>query len=372
MTTTATKPIHIVNLQAQNAAFRGDILAAVERVVDHGQFILGPEVEALEQRFATRCRTAHAVGVSDGTAALTLALRALGLKAGDEVIVPPNSFIASASSVVHAGGRPRFADVGDDYNLDPRSVERAVSERTRGIIAVHLTGRPCAMRELEAIAARHGLWIVEDAAQALGANSRNRPVGSIGRVGCFSLHPLKTGGSCGDGGMVVTNDDALAHKIRLLRNHGMSARQEDCTHWGFNARLDTIQAGIVLAKLPHLDGWIARRRANAEIYRTHLVGDITVPPDRDEDVAVYQTFPILTERRDELMAYLRSLDISTSVHYRVPMHLLDACAGLGYKTGDFPVAESQAERLLSLPVHEGLTDGDILRVCEGVQRFFSA
>ncbi len=368
---TATKPIQAINVQQQNAALRADILSAVGRVIDHGQFILGPEVEALERQWAALCDTSHAVGVSNGTTALTLTLRALRVKSGDEVITAPNSFIASASAIVHAGARPRFADVGADYNLDPQAVERAITKQTRGIVVVHLGGRPAAMEALGVIAKRHGLWIVEDAAQAPSAKIHGQPVGSFGAAGCFSLHPLKTAGACGDAGIIVTNNGDLADRLRLLRNHGFTSRQEDCAHWGFNARLDAIQAAIVLTKLPHLQGWVTQRRANAAVYRENLPELVTLPPERAENFAVYQTFPILADQRDTLAEHLQSLDISTAVHYRVPMHLLDACVGLGYGVGDFPVAESQATRLLSLPIHEGLNESDILRVCEAVAGFYT-
>lgn len=371
MTVVATKPIDAVNVQGQNAKLREEILAAVGRIIDHGQYILGPEVETLEQQWAAHCDAAHGIGVSNGTTALTLTLRALGLKSGDEVITTPNSFIASTSAIVHAGARPRFADVGPDYNISPSSVEQAITAHTRGIVVVHLAGRPAAMGELCAIADRHGLWIVEDAAQAFGAKTHDRPVGSFGAAGCFSLHPLKIVGSCGDAGIIVTNDTSLADRLRLLRNHGFTARQEDCSHWGFNARLDAMQAAIVLAKLPHLQDWISQRRANAAVYREHLAPAVTLPPERSENFTVYQTFPVLVDRRDELAEHLTSLDISTAVHYTTPIHLLDACVGLGYGRGDFPAAESQAERLISLPIHEGLTEGDILRVCEAISGFLA-
>ncbi len=371
MTVVATKPIHAVNVQPQNAKLRKDILAAVDRIIDHGQYILGPEVDTLERKWAALCHTCHGIGVSNGTTALTLTLRALGLKSGNEVITTPNSFIASTSAIVHAGARPRFADVGTDYNISPSSVEQAITAHTRGIVVVHLAGRPAAMGELLDIADRHGLWIVEDAAQAFGAIIHDRPVGSFGIAGCFSLHPLKIVGGCGDAGIITTNDTGLADRLRLLRNHGFTTRQEDCAHWGFNARLDAMQAAIVLAKLPHLQDWISQRRVNAAAYREHLPPAVTLPPERTEDFSVYQTFPVLVDRRNELAEYLTSLDISTAVHYSTPIHLLDACVGLGYGRGDFPVTESQAERLISLPVHEGLDRDDVLRVCEAISGFYA-
>lgn len=368
--TLSSPTVTMVNVRQQNAELASELVAAVERVVHHGQFVLGPEVDALEQRWAALCGTRFAVGVSDGTAALTLTLRALGVADGDEVITAPNSFIASVSAIVHAGGKPRLADVGSDFNLDPAAVECAVTEQTKGIIAVHLAGRPAPMRELLAVAERHGLWMLEDAAQAMGAKVDGKPVGSLGVAGCFSLHPLKTLGACGDAGMVTTNDEALTVRLRRLRNHGFTKRQEDCSVWGFNARIDTIQAAMVLAKLPMLEQWIARRRANAVVYRNRIADLVDIPRDREGDTPTYQTFPVLADRRDELKAALLSAGVETAIHYATPIHLLPVAADLGYGRGDFPHAESQARRLLSLPIHEGLDEHDIGRVCRAIEGFY--
>lgn len=363
--------VTMVNVRRQNAELVSELVAAVQRVVRHGQYVLGPEVEELEQRWAALSGTRFAVGVSDGTAALTLTLRALGLAEGDEVITAPNSFIASVSAIVHAGGKPRLSDVGSDFNLDPTAVERAVTERTKGIIAVHLAGRPAPMGELLNVAERHGLWILEDAAQAIGAAVDGKPVGSLGLAGCFSLHPLKTLGACGDAGMVTTDDEALAGRLRRLRNHGITKRQEDCSVWGFNARIDTIQAAMVLVKLPMLEQWIARRRANAAVYREHIGALVDFPSDRAKDTPTYQTFPVLVDRRDELRAALLSAGIETAIHYATPIHLLPVAADLGHGPGDFPHAESQARRLISLPIHEGLEEHDIRRVCGIIEGFYA-
>ena len=386
MTPQVATSIPYVDLVTQHAALREEVLAAVARVLDHGQFVFGPEVAQLEERWARQCDVAHAVGVSNGTAGLFLILKALGIGPGDEVITPPNSFLASTSSIVHADATPRFADVGDDFNIDPDSVRRAITPRTRAIIAVHLTGRPADMDALVALAEEHGLDVIEDAAQAIGATCKGRSVGGLGRAACFSLHPLKTVGACGDGGIITTNDDELADRLRLLRNHGLTRRQEDCTEWGYNARLDTIQAAVALVKIERLEEWTACRREHATIYRERLgdggVGEgnasaalggpsagMSIPTDRPEDRAVYHTFSIEVDRRDELVEHLTSAGVGCAVHYRVPIHLLDVARELGYSRGDLPVAERQADRVVSLPIHEGLGADRIHTVCDRILEF---
>ncbi|MFQ5493863.1 MAG: DegT/DnrJ/EryC1/StrS family aminotransferase [Phycisphaerae bacterium] len=359
-----------VDLAGQNKPLRGALLSAVERVLDHGRFILGPEVEQLEAAWARRCGTRHAVSVGSGTDALFLVLKALGIGDGDEVITAPNSFVASASAVVHAGARPCFADVGDDFNLNPDAVRRCITDRTRAIIPVHLTGRPAAMDRINDIAASRSIAVIEDAAQAMGAMCGGRPVGGLARAACFSLHPLKTAGACGDAGMITTDDNDLADRLRRLRNHGFARRQEDCNEWGYNTRMDTLQAALALVKLDHLDEWTSRRRAHAALYRERLAGLVRIPDDRPEDCAVYHTFPVEADRRDELTEHLHYRGIGCAVHYRVPIHLLPAARSLGYKPGDLPMAERQADRIVSLPIHEGLTEQQLDRVCDAVRSFY--
>lgn len=363
--------VPFVDLAAQHAPLREALLAAVGRVIDHGQYILGPEVVELEQRWAAMCHVRHAVGVSNGTDALFLVLKALGVGTGDEVITAPNSFLASASCIVMAGATPRFCDVGDDFNLDADLLPLCVTPRTKGIIAVHLAGRPAEMDRMVSIADAHGLWVIEDAAQAFGARFQGQPVGGLARAACFSLHPLKTGGACGDGGMITTDEDLLAQRLRLLRNHGLHARQEDCAVWGYNMRLDTIQAAIMLVKLDHHGEWVRRRRANAARLRHGLSGVLRVPDDRPGDVCVYQNFLAEAERRDELVEFLRGRGIGCAVHYPKPIHRLRPMLGASPPQPPLPVAESQAERIISLPVHPQLNSDDIERVCEEVQSFYS-
>src|SRR6266540_4258855 len=265
-----TKTMHVpfVNIGAQHAPIKAELLDAIGRVIDSGMYVLGQQ---FEQRFAELCGTRYAVGLNSGTDALVLALRALGIGPGDEVITAANSFIASAGCAAMLGARPVLADVGDDYNLDPASVERAITPRTKAIIPVHLTGRPARMDELMQLAEAHDLYVVEDAAQAVCAEYRGRRVGSIGIAGCFSLHPLKTLSAIGDGGVVTTDDEGLYEEFKLLRNIGLKTRDDAVTRSG-NSRLDTLQAASLLVKMKYIEEWTEQRRANARRYRELLAG----------------------------------------------------------------------------------------------------
>lgn len=342
------------------------------RVLDHGRFVLGDEVDEFEARFATLAGTRYAVAVNSGTDALVLALRALEVGAGDEVITAPNSFVASASCILMAGARPAFVDVREDYNLDPDLLERAITPRTKAILPVHLTGRPADMDPILEVARQHGLFVVEDCAQAVLAEYRGRRVGSFGTLGCFSLHPLKTLNACGDGGVVTTNDEALRRRLRVMRNLGLRTRDE-CAEWSGNSRLDTMQAAMLLVKLEHVQTWTEARRAHATFYQHALAGlpGLSTPVERRHEKSVFHTFVIQADRRDALKAHLASVGIETAVHYPVPIHLQPAAAGLGYGSGSFPTTERLAERILSLPVHGGLAHDQLAHVAGSIRSFFS-
>jgi dTDP-4-amino-4,6-dideoxygalactose transaminase len=371
MTPTALR-IPYTNLAVQHVALRDELLAAAGRVLDHGKFILGPEVEEFEGRFAALCGVDHAVGVGNGTDALVLALRVLNIGAGDEVITPPNSFVASAAAIALVGARPVFVDVADDLNIDVSLIEAAITPRTRAILPVHLTGRPAQMGPLMKIARDHNLRVIEDCAQAVCAESDGRRVGSFGDVGCFSLHPLKTLNACGDGGVLTTADPAIARRLRELRNLGLETRDE-CVEWSGNSRLDTLQAALLLVKLAHLDDWTERRRAHAATYRQLLDGvrGIELPVVRSTERAVHHTFVIQADRRADLRAFLSECGVGTQIHYPVPIHLQSAARDLGYGPGSFPVAESQAGRILSLPVYPELTAGELALVASSIRSFYS-
>jgi dTDP-4-amino-4,6-dideoxygalactose transaminase len=362
-----------VNLGAQYAGIKEEILERIGGLLDSGAFILGQEVSQFESAFAALCGTRHAIGVANGTDALFLSLMALDIGAGDEVITAPNSFLASASSIALAGARPVFADVLDDFNLDPAAVRKAITPRTKAIIAVHLTGRPARMVELLAIAKEHGVQVIEDCAQAIGATLNGQHVGSFGITGCFSLHPLKNLAAAGDGGVITTNDDAVHTHLLKARNHGLRDR-DHCSFFSYNSRLDNLQAAILNVKLRELPRWTARRRAIAATYLKELdgVGDLLLPHDGKGEFGVYHTFIIQTARRDALKQYLADHGVDTKVHYPVPIHLQDAAQYLGHKRGDFPVTERQAETILSLPIFAELTDGQVDHVAAMVNAFFNA
>jgi dTDP-4-amino-4,6-dideoxygalactose transaminase len=361
--------IPYVDIAGQHAPLRDELLSAIGDVIDSGHFILGPRVEEFERQFAELCGTRHAIGVGNGTDALVLSLRALGVGPGDEVVTAPNSFIASASAIKVAGAEVRFADVGEDYNLDPDAVEGALSERTKAIMPVHLTGRPADVAGLE----RYGLPVVEDAAQAvLAAAPDGKRVGALGRIGCFSLHPLKTLNALGDAGAITTDDDDLAAELRELRNIGLRGR-DDAAHWSGNSRLDELQAAALLVKLRHLEPATESRRANAEAYRAGLadVEQIRIPDDPPGAYSVYHTFVVRAQRRDELRSHLAERGIGTAIHYPTPIHMTTIGRTLGYAEGSFPNTEAQAREIVSLPVHQGLSDDAIGVVCAAIKEFYA-
>ena len=297
-------------------------------------------------------------------------MRALGIGAGDEVITAPNSYLASASSIALAGATPVFADVREDYNIDPEQIERAITKKTKAIIPVHLTGRPADMKAILAIAKKNKLHVIEDCAQAIGAKYTNQPVGSFGITGSFSLHPLKNLAACGDGGVITTNDDTLNSYLTKARTHGHSSRDE-VDFWSFNTRIDNLQSAILNVKFTQLEKWNNRRRAIASMYREALKGlPIYLPTDTKDEHAVYHTFIIQSDRRDALMQFLAEQGVDTKIHYPVPIHLQKAAAYLGYKKGDFPVTEKQCETILSLPVFPQLTDDEVNYTCEKILAFY--
>lgn len=360
-----------IDIAAQHAAIKAELLEAVGRVIDSGQFVFGEHVELFEQCFAELCGVRYTVAVNSGTDALILALRALGVGPGDEVITVPNSFVATASCIALGGGRPVFVDVRDDYNMDPDQLERAITPRTRAILPVHLTGRPADMDPILEVAKAHGVHVVEDAAQAVLAEYRGRRVGSFGAIGCFSLHPLKTLSACGDGGVLTTNDEALYHEFKMLRNHGLRNRDE-CDVWSINSRLDTLQAAILMVKLKYLNQWTERRRANAIFYQEMLddVPGLSIPSDQPYEKAVYHTFVVQAEKRDELRQYLADHGIGSAIHYPIPIHLQKAAASLAYPPGSFPVAEKQAKHILSLPIYPELRQEEIEYVAQTIRAFY--
>ncbi len=369
MSTPAKMRIPYVDIAAQFAEQRGELMTLIERVLSSGQYIDGEFVQQAEAGMAALCGVKHAVALNSGTDALFLGMKALGIGPGDEVITPPNSFVASTAAIVHVDARPVFVDVLPDQNIDPDQIAKAITPRTKAIMPVHLTGRIADMQPILDLAQRHSLFVIEDAAQSIGSTYDGRLAGSIGHVGCFSTHPLKNLNTCGDGGFLTTNDDAVAAAVRQLRNHGMADRNT-VTQFGYVSRMDALQAAIVNYRFGKLGETIRARRENAARYRALLDAELVfMPPDRQIEFNTYHTFVVQVDRRDALQRHLAGHSIGTAIHYPVPIHLQPAAAALGYKAGDFPVTERQAQRILTLPVHPSLRLEQIEEVAERVNAF---
>jgi dTDP-4-amino-4,6-dideoxygalactose transaminase len=361
--------IPYVDIGAQTRSFKKDLLLSIEEVLDHGNFILGKEVQSFEEKFASYCGVRFAIGVNSGTDALFLSLKALGIGQGDEVITAPNSFIATASVIIAAGAKPVFVDVQNDYNINPDLIEQAITPRTRAVMPVHLTGRPADMDPIREIACKHKIHVIEDAAQAVGAKYRDKKVGALGGIGCFSLHPLKTLNACGDGGIITTDNEQIFEELRRLRNFGLVNRDETVV-WGYNSRLDSLQAAILLVKLKWLDEWNMKRRQNAKVYTSKLNGIVDIPGAQPHEFCVFHTFVVQVEKRSELQYYLQNHGIGTRIHYPIPIHLQPAARELGYQQGDFPVCEEQSQKILSLPIHQGMKEDHVHYVADNIISFY--
>jgi dTDP-3-amino-3,4,6-trideoxy-alpha-D-glucose transaminase len=360
--------VPFADLRCQLQAVRGEIDTAVARVLDSGRFILGPEGEAFEKEMAARLQAPHCVAVANGTEALQLALEALGVGPGDEVVTSPLTAAFTGLAILRAGARPVFADVDPlTLNLDPEAADRAVTQRTKALLPVHLYGHPADLDPLMALARDRGLALVEDACQAVGARYRGRPVGCLAGMGALSFYPTKNLGALGDGGAVLVDDPGRAQRLRQLRNGGQSDRYHHEVA-GLNSRLDELQAAVLRVGLRHLDAWTARRRALAGIYLRELLGArVRLPKEQAYATAVYHLFVISHPKRDELMARLKERGIETLIHYPIPLHLQPAFAHLGGRPGHFPVAEAAARSILSLPLHPGMTDEQARRVAAAVR-----
>lgn len=358
-----------INLGLQHQKDKSEILKKVESILDSGMFILGEEVQSFEEQFAKLCDTQYAIGVANGTDALVLALKAIGVGPGDEVITAPNSYLASASSIELTGARAVFADVGEDYNLDPEKLEEKITGKTKAIIAVHLTGRPAKMDEINEIACKHELKVIEDAAQAVGAKYKSKPVGGLGFIGSFSLHPLKNLAAAGDAGILTTNDKDTYEWLLKARTHGMKSRDE-CEFWSLNSRLDALQAGILNVKIKNLDSWTKRRREIASKYITALKEYVWVPQEEEHEYSVYHTFIIRSKERDQLQAHLAEHGIDTKVHYPIPIHKQEAAKNNVSAQLAYPETDRQVDEILSLPVYPELTDEQVDYVCKSILNFY--
>ncbi len=396
---TRTQPVPLLDLKAQYATLREEIREAIDRVADAQYFILGPEVEALEKEVAAYSQCEFGIGMSSGSDALLVALMAIDLKPGDEVITSTYTFFATAGAIARLNAKPVFVDINPlTYNIDPAQVEAAITDRTRAIIPIHLYGQMADMDPIMEIARRNELYVIEDAAQAIGAELNGRRAGSIGNMGCFSFFPSKNLGGFGDGGMITTNNAELAKRVKLLRNHGYSPKYYNKVVGG-NFRLDAIQAGILRVKLKYLDQWTEARQRNAATYRrlfeeaelsinpstiaglNGAPGDgnqlsemsgVVLPRENQNGRHIYNQFVIRSGRRDELMKHLKARRIGTEIYYPVPMHEQECFADLDYGTGDFPLSESAAAETLALPIYPELTAEMIATVVNAIADFYTS
>jgi dTDP-4-amino-4,6-dideoxygalactose transaminase len=348
--------VPFVDLAAQYAGIKDEVDEAISRVVQSTAYILGKDVGLFEQEFADYCQAKHAIGVDSGTSALELALRAVEIGPGDEVIVPANTFIATALAVAYTGATPVLVEPDPNtHTIDVSAVERAIGSKTKAILPVHLYGQAADMEPLMRIAQQHSLLVIEDACQAHGARYKGVRVGSIGHIGAFSFYPAKNLGAYGDGGMVVTNDEAIATCVRQLRDYGQTEKYYHA-RLGYNRRLDTLQAAVLRVKLKYLDGWNQARRTAAQIYGRLLADKrVTTPKTPDYSEPVWHLYVIQSADRESLRSRLAQRGISTGIHYPIPIHLQPAFAFLGWSKGDFPITESIADRCLSLPMYPELT-----------------
>jgi dTDP-4-amino-4,6-dideoxygalactose transaminase len=355
--------IPFVDLKSLHREIKDDLREVFDRVLDNSTFVLGPEVQRFEQEFAAYCGTEHCVAVNTGTAAIHLALAALSIGPGDEVITVPHTFIATAEAITAVGAKPVFIDINPvSFTMDPSLLEAAITRKTRAIIPVDLYGQVADMDPILEIANRHGIPVIEDACQAHGAEYRGRKAGAFGVAGCFSFYPGKNLGACGEGGAVTTNDADLAQRIRLWRDHGSSKRYEHIFP-GLNMRMEGIQGGILSVKLKYLDRWNDQRRQAASAYDKALADtDIEVPTEMDYGRHVYHLYVIQSENRDALRQQLSDAGIESGLHYPTPLHLQEAYHFLGYKQGDFPVTERVKSRILSLPMYPGIDPKAVERV----------
>ncbi|HTH52207.1 MAG TPA: DegT/DnrJ/EryC1/StrS family aminotransferase [Pyrinomonadaceae bacterium] len=370
--------VPLLDLKEQNSVLRPEIEAALARVLDTNGFILGSEVAALEKELADYCGAKHAIGCASGSDAILLALMAHDIGPGDEVITTPYSFFATVSSITRLGAVPVFVDIEPDtYNLDPTKIEAVITERTKAIEPVHLYGQCSDMAAINEIASRRGIPVIEDAAQAIGAEEDGARAGAIGSIGCFSFYPSKNLGGMGDGGFLTTNDDGLASKLIALRNHGAEVKYYH--KWvGLNSRLDGFQGAVLRVKLPHLDTWTEARRENAARYRQMLTDaglteQIGLPVERPNGRHIYNQYVIrVPNRRDQLRSWLSEKDIGTDIYYPVPLHLQECFAYLGYKDGDLPESERAARETLALPIYPELKPEQQEYVVSTIAEFFAA
>jgi dTDP-4-amino-4,6-dideoxygalactose transaminase len=363
--------VNFVDLKAQYQTIKPEIDSAIQEVISNTAFILGKAVANFEQEFAGYCGVKHCMGVNSGTSALMMALKALDIGGGDEVITTTNTFIATAEAISYAGAKPVLVDMEDkSYNMDPTKLEKAITKKTKAIIPVHLYGQPAYMDPILQIAKSKGIMVVEDSAQAHGAEYKGKRTGGLAPVACFSFYPGKNLGAYGEGGAVTTDDDDIAQKVRMLRDHG-SPKKFYHEYIGTNCRLEGIQGAVLSVKLKHLDKWNDSRRKNADLYRKYLEGtEVKTPEAMTYAKHVYHIFCVRVKEREKLIDFLKGKDVYTNIHYPIPIHLQKAYEFLGYKKGDFPVTEGSMDQILSLPMFAELTEEHIKYTTDCIKEFY--
>ncbi len=365
--------VNFVDLKAQYQTIKPEIDKAIENVISNTAFILGKAVAEFEEQFAGYCGAKHCVGINSGTSALIMALKALDVDEGDEIITTPNTFIATAEAISFAGATPVLVDIEEkNYNLDPAKLEKAITAKTKAIIPVHLYGQPADMDPILKIAKKKGIPVIEDAAQAHGAQYKGKKTGGLATAACFSFYPGKNLGAYGEGGAVTTDDEGIAQKVRMLRDHG-SPKKFYHEFIGNNCRLEGIQGAVLSVKLKHLDKWNDGRRKNADLYRKYLEGTgVGLPEEMPYARHVYHVFCVRVKERQKLIDFLKEKGIFTNIHYPIPIHLQKAYSFLGYKKGDFPVTEGCMDKILSLPMFAELTEEEIKYTADCIREFYGA
>ena len=362
--------IPYVDLKQQYIKERKNLLKIIDRALKKDKWVGGDEVEKFEKKISKICKTKYCVALNSGTDALTLGLHLLGVRRGDEVITPANSFIASTAVIVHLGAKPVFIDVKKDQNIDEDKIEEKITKKTKAIMPVHLTGRMCAMDKIIKISKKYKIPVIEDCAQSILSSYKNRMSGSWGDVGCFSAHPLKNLNAIGDAGYLTTNNKSIYKKVKNLRTHGMDQSRDNIKSFGYVSRMDNIQAAILNYRLLNLKNIIEKRRKNVNLYLKYLnLKKIDFPLEKDYEFNTYHTFVIQVNNRDNLKNYLNTRKIETAIHYPTPIHLQSASKFLNYKRGSFPETESQSKKILTLPIHQDLKKKDIFRIAKSINEF---
>tara|TARA_B100000780_G_scaffold278080_1_gene250458 strand:+ start:1857 stop:2981 length:1125 start_codon:yes stop_codon:yes gene_type:complete len=363
--------IPYVDIKQQYKSERKELLNIIDKTLASGNWVGGKEVEQFEKTIAKICKTKYCISLNSGTDALTLALHLLGVKRGDEVITPPNSFIASTAVIAHLGAKPVFVDVKEDQNLDEEKIEEKITKRTKAIMPVHLTGRMCSMDKIMQIAKKYNIPVIEDCAQSILSQYKKKMSGSWGDVGCFSAHPLKNLNAAGDGGYLTTNNESIYKKIKNLRTHGMDESRDNVKNFGYVSRMDNLQAAILNYRLKNLKKIIDVRRKNVDLYLNKLnLKKIYFPKEKIDEFNTYHTFVIQVEKRNELKEFLKKKGIDTAIHYPVPIHLQTASKYLNYKTGDFTETENQSKKIITLPINQHLSKKEIYYICKSINHFY--